>query len=251
MAKKRGNSQMNNIGLICVIHDPAGKNTNLVKKLGPLLNKIYKDMYITVSAETNKDLIDELGKNGFKIKIIPKKGAAHARREALKLSLTGSDQYFHYCDFDRLLTWADRYVNELKSVVAEIPGNDYLILGRTERAFNTHPIEWIQTEKITNKICSLELGQEVDITAGSSGFSRQSAQLISDNSKARMTDAEWAMIVHRIGRMKVGYKAVEGLEYREEVNGYTSQINDSEKWFVRVKLCCIISESAINTGKES
>jgi hypothetical protein len=79
---------------------------------------------------------------------------------------------------------------------------------------------------------------------------RQSAQLILENSKDRMTDAECPMIVHRIGKLKVGYKAVEGLEYREDVNGYTRQINESEKWFGRVKLCYIISESAMNTGKE-
>jgi hypothetical protein len=238
------------VGLICVTHDPAGKNIRLVKKLGSFLNEIYNSMFITVSEETNKDLIDELEKNSFKIKIIPKKGAAHARREVLKFGLTDSTDHFHYCDFDRLLTWADRHRNELKSIVDEITSQDYLILGRTERAFITHPIEWIETEKITNKIFSLELGQEADVTAGSCGFSRQSAQLISDNSKDKMTDAEWPMIVHRIGKMKVGYKAVEGLEYREEVNGYTRQVNDSEKWFGRVRLCYIISESAINTGKE-
>jgi hypothetical protein len=163
---------MNKIGLICVTHDPAGKNTNLVKKLDSSLNEVYQDMYITVSEETNKELKDKLVESGFKIKVIPKKGAAHARREVLKFGLKGSNQYFHYCDFDRLLTWADRYGNELKSIVAEIPDNDYLILGRTKRAFNTHPIEWVETEKITNKIFSLELGQEADVTAGSCGFSR-------------------------------------------------------------------------------
>lgn len=241
---------MNNVGLICVTHDPAGKNINLVNKLGPFLNEIYHDMYITVSEETNKVLTDELEKNGFNIKVIPKKGAAHARREVLKFGLTGSNHYFHYCDFDRLLTWADRYGNELKSIVDEILGHDYLILGRTERAFNTHPIEWVETEKITNKVFSLELGQEADVTAGSCGFSRQSAQLISDNSKDKMTYAEWPMIVYRIGKMKVDYRAVEGLEYREEVNGYIRQISDSEKWLGRIRLCYIISESAINTGKE-
>lgn len=241
---------MGNVGLICVTHDPDGKNISLVNKFGSYLNEIYHDMYITVSEESNKGLPDELEKYGFKIKVIPKKGAAHARREVLKFGLTGSNHYFHYCDFDRLLTWADRYGNELKSIVNEIPNHDYLIIGRTERAFNTHPIEWVETEKITNKIFSLELEQEADVTAGSCGFSRQSAQLISDNSKDKMTDAEWAMIVHRIGKMKVGCRAVEGLEYREEVNGYTRQISESEKWFGRVRLCCIISESAINTGKE-
>ncbi|GFZ32959.1 hypothetical protein CSC2_34850 [Clostridium zeae] len=240
---------MNDIALICVTHDPFGKNINLVKKLSTTLSEIYMNMFITVSEETDKYLINELIDNGFNVKIIPKKGAAHARREALKFALTGINQYFHYCDFDRLLTWADRYRDELKNTVIEIPKNDFTILGRTERAFNTHPIEWVETEKITNKIFSLELGQNVDITAGSCGFSRNSAQLISSNSKDKMTDAEWPMIVYRIGKMKIGYKAVEGLEYREEVNGYSREIEDSEKWFGRVRLCYIISQSAINTGK--
>lgn len=240
---------MNNIGLVCVTHDPAGNNINLVKKLGALLNEIYKDMFITVSEDTNKDLVNEIKKNGFNIKIIPKKGAAHARREVLKFGLTGSNQYYHYCDFDRLLTLADRHGQELKNTAVEIPQHDYLVLGRSERAFNTHPIEWIETEKITNKIFSLELGQRADVTAGSCGFSRQCAQLISDNSKDKMTDAEWPMIVHRIGKLKVDYKAVEGLEYIEDVNGYRNQRDEAEKWFGRVKLCYIISESAINTGK--
>jgi hypothetical protein len=75
---------MNKIGLICVTHDPVGKNGNLVKKLGSSLNEVYQDMYITVSEETNKELIDKLGESGFKIKVIPKKGAAHARREVLR-----------------------------------------------------------------------------------------------------------------------------------------------------------------------
>jgi hypothetical protein len=59
------------------------------------------------------------------------------------------------------------YEWELKNVVQDIPNYHYLILGRTERALKTHPVEWIETEKITNKIFSLEIGQDVDVTAGS------------------------------------------------------------------------------------
>lgn len=70
-----------------------------------------------------------------------------------------------------------------------------IIIRRTLRAFNTHPIEWFETKKITNKIYSLELG--------------------------------------------------------EDVNGYSRTINDSSKWFGRVRLCYIISESAMNAGKET
>lgn len=44
-------------------------------------------------------------------------------------------------------------------------------------------------------------------------------------------------------------KQVEGLEYREDINGSIARMSDSEKWLVRAKLCYMISESAMNTGK--
>lgn len=113
----------------------------------------------------------------------------------------------------------------------------------------THPEEWVETEKITNKICSIELGQVVDITAGSCSFSRTAAEYINEHSKAQMTDAEWAMIAKRIAKLQVTASTVEGLEYQEEINGISRSINESEKWLGRLKLSLIISESAIRTGK--
>lgn len=241
-------NNMKNIALISVTHDPSGKNIYLLKKHSSTISKIYKNIFITVSDETNKEVINELENLKLNLKIIPKNGVAHARREVLKFGLSGCDEYFHYCDLDRLLTWVDNHGDELKNTINKILNYDYLILGRTERALNTHPIEWIETEKITNKIFSLELGQTADVTAGSCGFTRESAELISLHSKDKMTDAEWPMIVHRIGNLTVGYEAVEGLEYREEINGLSREVKESEKWFVRVRLCNIISESAIKTG---
>lgn len=241
---------MNSTALICVTHDPNGNNRAFAKRFLPLFNEIYDELFIAVSDKTDKALINELDEAGFKVKIIPKKGTAHARREAIKFALEGCSEYFHYCDFDRLLTWADRYSDELKNMILNVKDNDYTILGRTERAFKSHPVEWIETEKIANKIFSLEFGKEVDITAGSCCFSRRCAELISGKSKDRMTDAEWPMIAHRIGNLKVGYTAAEGLEYIEDINGEVIDNLDSTKWFKRVELCYIISESAINTGKE-
>lgn len=78
---------MNNIGLISITHDPQGNNIELVKKYAALLKNIYNEMLIAVSDKTDKGLIDELSRNDFRIKIIPKKGVAQARREVLKLGL--------------------------------------------------------------------------------------------------------------------------------------------------------------------
>lgn len=40
---------MKNIALICVTHDPSGKNLELLRKVKHNLSETYKDLYITVS----------------------------------------------------------------------------------------------------------------------------------------------------------------------------------------------------------
>ena len=64
-----------------------------------------------------------------------------------------------------------------------------------------------------------------------------------------MTDAEWAMIIHRIAKLNVDYAQVEGLEYHEDTNGITRIISDSEKWLGRLQLSLIISQTALKIGK--
>ncbi|MFD2630414.1 hypothetical protein [Oceanobacillus kapialis] len=240
---------MPQVTLLTVTHDPTGKNIELFKKLQADIEQLYGELYITVSDETSTELIEMMERSSFNVKIIPKKGAAQARREVLGFGLESKSHYYHYCDFDRLLTWGKDHLTELENTVSIMPNHDYLIIGRTERAMNTHPVEWIKTERITNTICSLELGREVDITAGSCAFSKRSADYIHTHSKEKMTDAEWAMIVQRIGKRDLQYKTVEGLEYHEKTNGVLGTKSDTEKWLARLRLSLIISETAYKTGK--
>lgn len=238
-----------NTALVTVIHDPEGKSIQLFKEHKKELEQIYSKLFIAVSEETSRGLITEIEESKFNVKIIPKKGVANARREALKFAFWGISDFYHYCDFDRILTWVKCYPKELREIVEDIPTYDYLILGRTEKAKNSHPIEWIETEKITNHIFSLELGKEVDITAGSCAFSHGSAKFINRYSKAMMTDAEWAMITWRMAKKQLDFRAVEGLEYHEDINGLNWNVSESDKWFNSLKLSLIISETAREIGK--
>ncbi|WP_059172394.1 hypothetical protein [Bacillus sp. FJAT-27445] len=240
---------MAKIALITVVHDPSGKNIKLFKQLQNDLEGIYTELFIAISDQSSAELIHEMENSRFNVKVIPKKGAAEARREAVRFGLTGDCGHFHYCDFDRLLTWGRNHMDELNHIVHEIPKHGYLILGRTERALETHPVEWKETERITNKIVSLELGQEVDITAGSCAFSRKNAEYIQEYSNGKMTDAEWVMIAYRIGKSNIDYRPVEGLEYYEDTNGISRKISDAEKWLGRLELSYVISETAVRTGK--
>ncbi|QSO52859.1 hypothetical protein JZ785_02715 [Alicyclobacillus curvatus] len=222
---------------------------DFIRRAAPTLRSVYSAMYIAVSDETAKDVRIEVERGGFATRMVPKAGAANARRDALRFAGTTSFEYFHYCDLDRMLTWALNYPDELRQIKDEIIKHDYTVLGRTERAFHTHPESWVKTETITNHICSLELGFDVDITAGSCGFSSKSLHLILQHSESTMTDAEWAMIVRRIGKGSVGYRRVEGLEYVEDINGrpLSTQL-DANSWLGRLRLSYLISEPAISTG---
>lgn len=241
---------MRNIGLICAVHDPKGNHVKDVEGLYEKIKGIYSDFYITLSEETSSDLYRKLKEYNFNVRVIPKMGAAHARRQGLRFALEGDNEHFHYCDFDRLVTWVTEDFKELNSIAEEIENKDYLIIGRTEKAFMSHPKSWIETENITNKIFSLEFGMDADITAGSCGFSRRCGELILKNSKEKMTDAEWPMIAFRIGKMSVGYKAVNGLKFVNEINGYNKVKEEAAELFGRLRLAYIISESAMVTGKK-
>lgn len=242
---------MNKVSLLGVIHDPKGKYLESIKLFGESIKELYKKIYITVSEETHEHVYNILKDIGFNIRIIEKRGAAHARRQVLAFELEEYSEFYHYIDFDRLLTWVKYYKEELKTVIDIIPSYDYLILGRTNKAFETHPIYWKETERITNKIFSLELNKEADVTAGSCSFSEEAAREILKHSKDRMTDGEWPMIVHRILNKEVEYKAVDGLLYNGEINGVSRDTNESDEYFSRLRLSYIISESSRNTGKDN
>lgn len=64
-----------------------------------------------------------------------------------------------------------------------------------------------------------------------------------------MTDAEWAMIIWRMAKKQLDFRAVEGLEYHEDINGLNWNVSESDKWFNRLKLSLIISETAREVGK--
>ncbi|GGE83557.1 hypothetical protein [Priestia taiwanensis] len=239
------------IALTCITHDPSARLLPFIREVKDKLLKLRYTKYITVSDQTSEKIIEELKMCGFEINIVPKAGCAAARRAAVRFMQGRMHKYYHYCDFDRFLTWLHDDIAGLEKVEAGLKGNDYLIIGRTDYAFGTHPASWRQTEEITNKIFSLQFGQEVDITAGSCAFSKEAIPYLVEHSKDSMTDAEWPMIIHRIAKLPVGYVAIDGLKYEEELNRSKEDEDSVESWMGRVSLLYVISESAMGTGKKS
>ena len=182
----------------------------------------------------------------------------------MKAGLDGSGS-MHLVDMDRVLHWARYYPSELREIVGIIPRYGFLIIGRTKRAFRTHPSNQTETETIANKVFSLIYGREVDITSASRGVSRESAEIILRHSQGRFfdTDSEWPTILLCKSNIEIGYVEAEGLEWetrlkRQEMtmpNGRRVDVKEfyesnPESWVYRTMLAHRIARTALNTYRE-
>lgn len=235
------------LAFLGTVHDPEGKNINLFMECNKYLNKIYDYIFLTISDKTSKEYIKLIKEANYNIKIIPKKGAANARREVVKFGVNNEEvDYYHYCDFDRVLVWIKNNLDELRSLKRYIADCEFLIIGRTEKAFLSHPIAWRETERLTNKVFSEYVGRSVDITGGSCAFSKKVAKLIHKYSKEKVTDGEWPIIAYKFN-MKLDYIEVNGLEYLEDNNRANINLSTAEVLIVRIGLCNKIAQSIKDT----
>jgi hypothetical protein len=235
ISDKKGESMI----LITTIHDPYMKLINDIGLYAPIINEIFEETYICISDKTGKTITDICTKNYSNVKVIRKKGAADARRNALKFAISKIkiDQKIMYCDFDRVITWLKLYPKELIEVINRFDGNldkDYLVVGRTEKAFDTHPSSWKDTEIITNKMSALAFEIEnLDITAGASIFTLSAGKSIAKLSKHSHTDCEWPKIICDNSGI-IGEIKVDGLSYIEINRANT--ISDIQEYYQRLVL---------------
>lgn len=203
------------VTLVSTLHDPAGRMVEATNRLFACLSDLYEAVVVVPTSDTSPRLLEAL--QGALVRPLAESNGCIGvgRRHALRLGLESGAGHLHYCDFDRVLHWIGRYPEELASALEQIRRHDYLILGRTPRAFATHPRVQRDTESITNHAFSLWFGEQVDVSAGSCGVSRQAAELILHRSTAptNATDAEWPAIVRLSRDGSVGYLETEGLEF--------------------------------------
>jgi len=228
------------IALAATLHDPENRILPIAEASYELLRQTYPAMFIAATRDTSERLISGLLKNGAQV-TQENRPVGEGRRQALRLGLKSDYEFFHYCDFDRVLHWLNSYPQELIEVVFPVIREyDYLIIGRTSRAFLTHPEVQQTTEGLTNRIFSIYWGQEVDVTTGSCGVNRTAAELVLPYSVAssNATDTEWPTIIKEFGK-RAGVTQVEGLEF-ETPDFYQVEIEAAgslEKWVERRYNC--------------
>jgi hypothetical protein len=193
--------------------NPRGEFGRL-EKIMPFLSRRYNRMVFTVPPFAAPEVVDRLAAllgDG----LVVTKDWSHGRYQAVAAAAQPAGSWVHYVDGDRLIRWVETRPEEWQSAIERVAGADVLVFGRTEAAWETHPQALRQTERITSSLFSHLLGSDLDLSAGSKGFSPKAVEFLLANSapgRALGTDAEWIVLLRR-GGFQIGSVLVDGLDW--------------------------------------
>ena len=179
-----------NIALATAWH-PRGELGRFLKLL-PVLQGAYTGIAVSLPPDTDVSFIQEID-DLDQVAAVETPEWSWGRYLALKRALQFSGTHIQYADFDRLLRWIETRRDEWQQILHVIQEHDCLIIGRTPDSYQTHPQALVRTEAISNQVISYFLGQPLDVSAGSKGFSHQAVEFILANCEpgnALGTDAE-------------------------------------------------------------
>jgi hypothetical protein len=256
------------VALAVTVHQPDERLAAMVESNLPALVERYAALTANCSKETHPTIRSLLHSNGALVQVSqePARGIGtigQVRRETIRIGLAAGTPHMQMCDFDRAIHWVAHYPEELDAVIADIPNYDLMVLGRTERAWATHPAYQAETEPLFNRVFALATGLSWDVGAGSRGLSRRAVETLLETSQELSvgTDAEWPLLLLKQDRFRVGHRQCEGLEFEtadrfgpeiEAAGGYEAweaQMNaEPERWVFRAELALMIARAVVCYG---
>jgi hypothetical protein len=218
------------IVLAATHHDPDGRLYEQSARVLPALAQIFDRLAIYATHTTQERSLALLADHGALIRCEPPglssglQNVGRARRGAVALGLEADAPALVFCDFDRALHWAEYHAAELADVAARAATRDLTILGRTPRAFESHPRIQRDTETIVNRVYATISGHGWDVTAAARALTRRAAAAILRDcpDESIGTDVSWPLFAARAG-LTLGYIATEGLEF-ETADRYADQV---------------------------
>jgi len=222
------------VALAAPCHDPDGRLHEQIRRVLPVLTQVFDGLAIHASHGTHAPSLDLFAHAGAVIahglpnEAVERFKLGQARRDSVALTLKLNCDFVLYCDCDRMLHWAERYPEELAHVVARLEGHDFTVLGRTPRAFDSHPRIQRDTEAIVNHVFATVSGHAWDVTAATRGLSRRAAQAILAGCPdvEVSTDVSWTLFLQNAGGFSFGYIATDGMEF-ETADRYQDQVQEA------------------------
>jgi hypothetical protein len=205
--------------LASTLHDPDGRYLEHLTLTSTQLEN-YIHVVVAFTRDTSRAVTRLLQAAGAHTMEVDSRQVGTARREAVRAAHAVSEMSpIFACDFDRWLHWASTYPGELRDLprlITEMhPELSYVCIGRTRRAFASHPLAQQEPEAATNHALSLVVGHEVDAVAGAAWLSPAGAEIVLQGSTelTAATDLEWPALVFKCDPKGVGAMAVDGLEF--------------------------------------
>ncbi len=246
------------IVLAATHHDPDGRLHQQMVRLFPALQRHFAGIAVLVTPTSVPATQAWLAQAAIALRIglaadpISHLHLGRWRRGAVQLALDAfpNAEWLLFCDLDRILHWIEYWPDELAATLAELPAFDLTVLGRTPRAFASHPRAQTVTEAMVNEVFARKTGLGWDVMAAARGLSRRAAELIVSASRDDSigADCTWLLLAQRAG-LALGYRATEGLEfetldrYLDEVaalggvEGWLDRFDaDPQNWLMRIDL---------------
>lgn len=148
--------------LVSTFHDPNFILKKHLLKALPAIKQMFPLRIVCLTPTTDRKVGTFLEKMGFSIVFSPSMKQVDTYKTAFETSLklyseSGKSRIF-YIDFDRLIHWVNNYPKELLEVLNKYNEFEYLLIGRSKRAWETHPETQKYTEIIVNEMGSRILG---------------------------------------------------------------------------------------------
>ncbi len=246
------------VALALIQHDPRGLLFDQTVRVLPELQQVFSDIALYANVATAPQSLEYLAQHGGRVRAEGvEEGFSYIgkfRRAAVEFALQGPCPFIIYCDFNRILHWMEYHPEELRRVAHDITHYDFTILGRTPRAFATHPRIQRDTEAIINHVFERVSDQAWDTGAGARGLSRRAAEAIVTGclDDAISNDVTWPLYLQQRGDFSLGYLETEGLEF-ETPDRFTAEVaraggvapwseqldDDVQHWAARLELARI------------
>lgn len=206
--------------LVATLHDPEAtclpflERTDVVAALG-----WYPTVCVAATVVTDARVTMRLQELG--VHLVEGGATGVARRAALEAA--PPDLGSSNIDFDRWLHWLTAWPHELQELPTRIERvaahQDRtpwcVLLGRTPRAFETHPQAQQLPELATNRTLSLAAGRSLDAVSGAVWLSTEGREIVLGASieESAATDLEWAGLIMRKDPTRLHGLRFEGLEW--------------------------------------
>jgi 2-polyprenyl-3-methyl-5-hydroxy-6-metoxy-1,4-benzoquinol methylase len=206
--------------------NPRGELPRLQRCMS-LLKEVYQQAVVVLPPITERALVNEVETLGM-MAVIPEEWS-WGRFLALRKALESGSELIHYVDLDRLIRWVELREDEWRRSVDLLTQADCVCFGRTLAAYATHPKALQETEATSNRVISHLLGREMDVSAGSKGFTRQAAAFLDAHTQPGASmgmDAAWLVLLNRAG-YRIKYVEVDGLDW-ESADQFRMEAADAE-----------------------